>query len=251
METKKRADQVNIGGDDHDQNYRYKRDLTKIRYENHHGVQTVLVNIKTIAKQLQVPVKPIISSIQKKLACKVHDKDGKYTVQTSLTIEQIEKVIQRFIKIFVLCPVCKLPEWDRESCRACGHQKIKKTITGKKKRTESKSTDAKSTDVKSTDAKSTDAKSTDPEEPGDDDESIASVTSVQVQRDKMSSVMHELYDFRDRVLKMDQERDFARSRLKNINSLLNRSWRLEESHLVEWKNLKKEFKVLVGSLENV
>lgn len=116
------ATKVNIGGDPDDQFYRYKRDVLELRREHKHGVQTRLLNLFTIAKQLHVSVQPLASAIKKTLGVNFTvDKDSKQCIiQGAVGVEPLEQAIERYIKRHVLCRKCGLPELRDDICTACG-----------------------------------------------------------------------------------------------------------------------------------
>lgn len=108
---------INIGGNSNDLNYRYKRNLLEVVYENAKGVQTKIHNLERVAKQLNVSSEKITTFLKKQMGVSItlNLLKGRFTVQ------DLEKQLEKFIKVYVLCPKCTLPEWNGESCNACGH----------------------------------------------------------------------------------------------------------------------------------
>jgi translation initiation factor 2 beta subunit (eIF-2beta)/eIF-5 len=109
--------QINIGGNSHDLNYRYKRDIIDVIWENVKGIQTRLRNLDTIAKQLGIDPRLLTTYLQKKIGACVSGN----VIKGKVEVELIEKYFEQFITKNVLCPKCRLPEWSGQECRACGH----------------------------------------------------------------------------------------------------------------------------------
>ena len=114
---------VNIGGDPNDRFYRYKRDVLQIKSEHKHGVQTRLLNLFAVAKQLHVDVKDLAAAIRKRLGLNLTvDRDAEQCViQGQVAVEQLEDAVERYIAQNVLCRKCGLPELRHDRCLACGH----------------------------------------------------------------------------------------------------------------------------------
>jgi translation initiation factor 2 beta subunit (eIF-2beta)/eIF-5 len=116
---------INIGGSKNDEFYRYKRN--KIEIEKQKGC-TVLSNLGLIIQQIDS--KGIIKFLQQSLGNAIIDLmiKGKYLIKGDYSVDQIEKYIEKYIKIYVLCPKCLIPEWDGKNCRACGNINQEKEI---------------------------------------------------------------------------------------------------------------------------
>ena len=114
--------QVNIGGDANDRFYRYKRDVIQTRSEHKHGVQTRLLNLFAIARQLHVSVEPLVSFIKRRLGLNLTvDRAAEYCIiQGAISTESLERAIVQFIERHVLCRQCGLPELKGDQCSACG-----------------------------------------------------------------------------------------------------------------------------------
>ena len=111
-----------------DQHYRYRMDLLETKYETE---KTVIVNLESVAKSLNVVPKMILKYFGIRLGCQ--------TIQPNILKgyhRNLQDILQRFIEEYVLCLKCQLPELDyrrgkkeiRFSCRSCGFtRKIDKT----------------------------------------------------------------------------------------------------------------------------
>jgi len=122
----------NIGGDSADKSYRYKRPQLVTKVEGRgNGIKTVLVNMTEIAKALTCP-----PSYPTKFLGFTLGTQSKYTESTDRAVingrhdqPDLEKILDKFIDLYVLCPNCKYPE-TRMSCKksrilvdcaACGY----------------------------------------------------------------------------------------------------------------------------------
>ncbi len=121
---------VNIPKSVDDPTYRYKRDKIEIVIQNSHGGLTKLINIDKIGEQLGLPVNDILKFIKKKACVNIIDKDGVF-IRKVETVDNIENYLEDFIKMEVLCPKCKNPEFSiieekkntTKTCKACGHNR--------------------------------------------------------------------------------------------------------------------------------
>jgi len=120
----------NIGGDPNDQFYRYKREKAFVQ---HIGNETHFQNLHRIATQLivtpnQIAVQEtyaaIVKLLKKKLSTNVtEDKKTKNIIIRGIVkADDIESVIIEFTVKYILCPVCKIPEWSGKLCTACGNE---------------------------------------------------------------------------------------------------------------------------------
>jgi hypothetical protein len=105
---------INIGGNIHDPHYRYKREKIKTIFNKD---STTLINISQISKQLNVEPSQITNYLQKKCGMTIFG----FSIRSKVKINEdaIEKQLENFIKDFVLCPKCKLPELKNGECSAC------------------------------------------------------------------------------------------------------------------------------------
>lgn len=113
---------INIGGDESDFSYRYKRDIIEVKYENKNGSQTKITNLEIISKQLHVKVEELQGCFKKNIASSYHHD----TINGKMEIKELEVILEKFIHKYVLCPICKYPELDDDICRSCGYTKKKK-----------------------------------------------------------------------------------------------------------------------------
>jgi len=131
METKTK----NIGGTDKDKYHRYKRPefKTKVEKPGTNGVKTVIENMSAIAKALQVPPEYPTRFLGYELCTQATYEDSADRTCTIIkgkhTVQDLDKALEEFIKKFILCSKCKLPETKisvkkgqvRVNCRGCGH----------------------------------------------------------------------------------------------------------------------------------
>ena len=116
---------INIGGDFNkgDDFYRYKRNIVEVIWENINGIQTRIKNLELIAKQLGIPPELLTKYLQKKIGASITGN----TIKGKIEVDTIEKHFEQYIKNYVLCPKCRLPEWTGKLCKACGFSKELKT----------------------------------------------------------------------------------------------------------------------------
>lgn len=119
-EKNKKEMKVNIGGDQNDASYRYKRSQVEFKKIKTHGGLQEVTNLKTLARELKVPLDVLERRFYdgvRKLGVKVFP-----NLQTKGQIEKedYEKIINSIIKTYLLCPQCGLPEFFKKSCNACG-----------------------------------------------------------------------------------------------------------------------------------
>eukprot|EP00127_Corallochytrium_limacisporum_P004236 Clim_evm181s157 gene=Clim_evmTU181s157 len=126
------ADIINIGGDASDQFFRYKMPKVTVKWEGRgNGTKTVLSNIEDVARCLERPP----SYPTKFFGCelgtttKINEEDSKYIINGHWPAEELQKLIDVFIKKFVLCGSCNNPETTMKidkngnismKCKACG-----------------------------------------------------------------------------------------------------------------------------------
>jgi len=124
---------INIGGDAHDRYHRYKRSRIEICYHRKNNGKTVIKNMETIAKQLKVGPK-FITEFYKKIKKSGYGMIEEHVFKGILQVPTLEKILQKMIIKFILCPKCKLPELDEKgSCKACSYSDHKKKKGHKKK----------------------------------------------------------------------------------------------------------------------
>jgi len=130
METKTK----NIGGVDKDKFHRYKRPVPIIKVEKPgtNGVKTVIENMTAIAKALAIPPEYPTRFFGYELGSQATYEDSADRTCTIIkgkhTVQDLDRILEEFIKKFILCPKCKLPETKisvkkeqvRIDCRGCG-----------------------------------------------------------------------------------------------------------------------------------
>lgn len=131
---KKMSNFVNIAEEGNtDAHYRYKREALQLKVEGRgNGIKTVILNMKTIAESLGLPPEYPTKYFGQECAAqsKYDKKTGRAVVNGCFDQRTMEQILQNFIKKFVLCYTCKLPETTFEitknetlkmHCKACGN----------------------------------------------------------------------------------------------------------------------------------
>lgn len=126
---------INIGGDAADASYRYKmpRLINKIEGRGN-GIKTVIPNCVDIAKALHCHPAYVTKFFGIELGAQ-----SKYTAATERSVvngahtaPDLQKLLEKYIDVFILCPTCRLPEikWEvkkgniKIDCAACGHNGV-------------------------------------------------------------------------------------------------------------------------------
>jgi len=124
--------QVNIPSTLSDPNYRYKMPKLMSKVEGRgNGIKTNIMNMGDIAKALKRPPEYPTKFFGCELGAtsKYENKEEKAIVNGAHEQAELQKLIDKFIEKFVLCPGCSLPEIDllvkknvvSGKCNACGH----------------------------------------------------------------------------------------------------------------------------------
>lgn len=119
---------VNIPKDTIDPHFRYKRQVIQIVVTPKNGGTTSITNIKSIAKSLERPEDQITIFFKKNFKTQVSLKDSTISIRGTKTLEELECVLELFIKDYILCNHCGNPETkmysiskqEKRICKACG-----------------------------------------------------------------------------------------------------------------------------------
>ena len=119
---------VNIPKSNLDTFFRYKRDEIEIKSLNVNGGSTELSNINIISNQLGDDLELIIKYIKKKINTNITKKNDLHIINKILTKNELEDILEEYIKLFVLCKSCLNPEFSKtktkkeeiRTCKACG-----------------------------------------------------------------------------------------------------------------------------------
>ena len=116
----------NIPKSVNDMNYRYKRDEIQITNINSNGGNTKLNNLIDISEQLNDNINNIIKFMKKKLSVGIITNKTEIIINKSETKDNLENILEDYIKKFIICPNCNNPEFDiikktqTRTCKACG-----------------------------------------------------------------------------------------------------------------------------------
>ncbi len=126
--------QVNIDPNNKDPFYRYKRSNVLIKPSRKNEKMTQFVNLNEITHQLCMKMgdtttrktiahdlsNQILRRIKKRLGVNINIDDTGIFINGNILAESIESIINDLVVKYLLCPQCKLPEWDGITCTACG-----------------------------------------------------------------------------------------------------------------------------------
>ncbi|GAB5363138.1 hypothetical protein AAMO2058_000857700 [Amorphochlora amoebiformis] len=123
---------INIGGDETDVSYRYKMPKLKAKIEGRgNGIRTIVPNMVDVAKALNVPPEYPTKFFGVELGAqsKYDSKSERASVNGAHGAPDLQKILTKFIQMFILCPRCELPEikWNvtktalKIDCAACGY----------------------------------------------------------------------------------------------------------------------------------
>lgn len=125
---------VNIGGDKSDASFRYKMPVMQLKSEGRgNGIKTIILNIKDVSKALVVdPLYPV-KFFGFEIGTQTKLVENRCIINGSHSLSTLTQYLESFIKQFVLCDKCGLPEllWKVKSsvktvCSACGNSTVMK-----------------------------------------------------------------------------------------------------------------------------
>ncbi|KAL0485306.1 translation initiation factor 5 [Acrasis kona] len=124
---------VNIPTDVQDAHYRYKMERMNLKVEGRgNGIKTVVTNMSNVAAHLKVPVSYPTKYFGLELGAqsKFDKSNDRAIINGQFDYPQFETLLNNFIKKFVCCYRCHLPECSmtidkheniKLTCSACGH----------------------------------------------------------------------------------------------------------------------------------
>ena len=124
--------ELNIPSTVKDPHYRYK--MPKIQTATQgsgNGIKTNWVNLPEVSNALKVPLEYPIKFIARELGSNTETKSNSLLINGSQDVEKMQELLDKFIKKYVLCPKCHLPEIHGKirvekkgeikcTCRSCG-----------------------------------------------------------------------------------------------------------------------------------
>jgi len=143
MKKSSTASTRSIGGPDNDPTWRYKRPELKTKIEGRGGsIRTVIMNMRQVCKYLKIdPEYPTkFFSFEFGAKTKWNDESGGSTINGVHDKELLERTLDQFVALFILCPTCDLPEmtisvatknavqkivFDCDACGAVGPLSVK------------------------------------------------------------------------------------------------------------------------------
>lgn len=92
------------------------------------GMRTIVSNFKEVAEILDRDPQHILKFLTREMATAATYQDSRVIFQGKFQQDSLERLLQRYMEIFVVCPVCKRPDTKivREKrlsflvCNACG-----------------------------------------------------------------------------------------------------------------------------------
>ena len=123
---------LNIPSTVNDPHYRYKMPRIQIATQGSgNGIKTNWVNLPDVSNALKVPLEYPIKFIARELGSSTETKSNSYLINGNHKVEQMQELLDKFIKKYVLCPKCLLPEIHgkikitkkneiKATCRSCG-----------------------------------------------------------------------------------------------------------------------------------
>jgi translation initiation factor 2 subunit 2 len=102
-------------------------ELPKLRFSVV-GMRTIVYNFKEIADTLSRNPQHLLKYLTREMATAATTQESRVIFQGKFSQDTLERLIQRYMETFVICPVCKLPDTKimKEKrlsflvCEACG-----------------------------------------------------------------------------------------------------------------------------------
>ena len=121
---------INIGGPKNDASYRYQMHALKCKIEGRgNGIKSVITNITTIAKELNTDPSYITKffGMECGAVSKFDKKREMGIINGKRDAKDYQSMLEKFIRDFILCPKCGLPELAskirgeelKHKCKAC------------------------------------------------------------------------------------------------------------------------------------
>ena len=123
---------LNIPSTVKDPHYRYTMPKIQITTQGSgNGIKTNWVNLPDVSNALKVPLEYPIKFIARELGSNTETKNNSYLINGSHKVETMQEVLDKFIRKYVLCPKCHIPEIHGKirigkkneikcTCRSCG-----------------------------------------------------------------------------------------------------------------------------------
>lgn len=125
--------ELNIPSTVNDPHYRYKMPkIQAVSQGSGNGIKTKWLNLAEVSNALKVPIEYPLKFIGKELGSNTEIKANSYLINGNHNVEKMQEILDKFIKKYVLCPKCKLPEIHGKimvkkgkgdikcQCRSCG-----------------------------------------------------------------------------------------------------------------------------------
>lgn len=125
--------ELNIPSSVNDPHYRYKMPKIQVAVQGSgNGIKTKWINLVEVSNALKVPTEYPLKFIGRELGSNTEIKSNVYLINGNHTVEKMQEVLDKFIKKYVICPKCKLPEIHGKItvkkdkgqimcvCRSCG-----------------------------------------------------------------------------------------------------------------------------------
>ena len=124
--------ELNIPSTVKDPHYRYKMPRIQIATQGSgNGIKTNWVNLPEVSNALKVPLEYPIKFIARELGSNTETKSNSFLINGSHNVEKMQELLDKFIRKYVLCQKCHLPEIHgkirvgkkgaiKSTCRSCG-----------------------------------------------------------------------------------------------------------------------------------